>query len=70
MFNIVKIVLILVIVFLAMGVINVLIDYILYRNKDTNCDFGYGYNCRDCWIMDGCLIGLKKKFYSKRWGDG
>ena len=70
MFDIVKIVLILVIVFLAMGVINVLIDYILYRNKDVNCDFGYDYNCEHCKIIDGCLIGFKKNLYSKRWRDG
>lgn len=65
-----KLILIFITIFLTMGIINILIDYFFYKNKDMNCDLGYGYNCRDCGIMDGCLIGFKKNLYSKRWRDG
>lgn len=68
--DIIKIVLIFLAVFLVMGGIGTLTDYILYRNEGMNCKFGYGRDCRYCSTIDGCLHGLRKKRYSKRWRDG
>lgn len=68
--DIIKIVLILFVVFLLIGGIGIVTDYILYRNDGTNCDFGYGRDCRYCSTISGCLHGLRKKRYSKRWRDG
>ena len=56
--------------FLLIGGIGTVTDYILYRNAETNCVFGDGRDCRYCSTISGCLHGLKKKRYSKRWRDG
>ena len=68
--DIIKIVLTLFSVFLIIGCIGYLADFILYRNAETNCDFGYSTDCKRCLLLDGCHLGLKKKRYSKRWRDG
>ena len=68
--DIIKIVLILFVVFLAIAGVGYLTDFILYRNAETNCVFGYGRDCRYCSTISGCIHGLKTKRYSKRWRDG
>ena len=68
--DIIKIVLILFVVFFAIAGVGYLTDFILYRNAETNCDFGYVTDCKHCLSIYGCHLGLRKKRYSKRWRDG
>ena len=68
--SIVIIVSLLFMILLMVGGVGVCIDYIMYRDRDTHCSIGYMRDCRHCSVVDGCLVGINKRRYSKRWRDG
>ena len=56
-------------IMLVIGLFGVAIDYISFRDSSLECNIGRRTTCDQCADIDCCLVGQKKRSYSRYWRD-